>query len=102
MSTLEGQCGQQLVTPQFIREVSSSMTKFLPSNVVSSLSEIVGTEHVITDPDRLLVYESDGLTAYRRSPRAVVLPSSTEELSAVIRLLHNNGVEVVPRGAGTG
>lgn len=99
---LEGQSGQQLVASQFIREVSSSMTKLLPSNVVSSLSEIVGSEHVITDPDRLLVYESDGLTAYRRSPRAVVLPSSTEELSAVIRLLHKNGVEVIPRGAGTG
>ena len=102
MSMLEGQSGQQLVASQFIREVSSSMTKLLPSNVVSSLSEIVGSEHVITDPDRLLVYESDGLTAYRRSPRAVVLPSSTAELSAVIRLLHKNGVEVIPRGAGTG
>ncbi|MEO2121879.1 MAG: FAD-binding oxidoreductase, partial [bacterium] len=70
------------------------MTQPLPSSVASDLAEIVGHEHVITDPDRLLVYESDGLTAYRRSPRAVVLPSSTEEISAVVGLLHSNGIEV--------
>ncbi len=78
------------------------MTRPLPSTVVSDLAEIVGHEHVITDPERLLVYESDGLTAYRRPPRAVVLPSSTEEISAVVELLHSNGIEVIPRGAGTG
>ncbi len=83
-------------------KVSSGMTRRLPSTVVSDLAKIVGHEHVITDPDRLLVYESDGLTAYRRPPRAVVLPSSTEEISAVVGLLHSNGIEVIPRGAGTG
>jgi len=62
----------------------------------------VGAEHVITDPDRLLVYEADGLTAYRWPPRGVVLPATTEEVSAVMRLLHGSGIPVVPRGAGTG
>jgi glycolate oxidase subunit GlcD len=70
--------------------------------VVRALGDIVGRERVITDPDRLLVYESDGLTAYRVLPRAVVLPSSTEEVAAVVRLLHGEGISVVPRGAGTG
>ena len=78
------------------------MTRPLPSAVVSDLSEIVGRRHVITDPDRLLVYESDGLTAYRIPPRAVVLPASTEEISAVVEVLHRKGVAVIPRGAGTG
>jgi glycolate oxidase subunit GlcD len=63
---------------------------------------MVGAEHVITDPDRLLVYEADGLTAYRWPPRAVVLPATTDEVSAVMRLLHGAGIPVVPRGAGTG
>ncbi len=62
----------------------------------------MGATHVITDPDRLLAYESDGLTAYRVSPRAVVLPASTEEVSQVVTLLHREGVDIVPRGAGTG
>lgn len=57
---------------------------------------------MITDPDRLVAYESDGLTAYRVSPRAVVLPGDTEEVSAVVKLLHAEGIEIVPRGAGTG
>ena len=78
------------------------MTRPLPFAVVSDLSEIVGRRHVITDPDRLLVYESDGLTAYRIPPRAVVLPASTEEISAVVEVLHRKGVAVIPRGAGTG
>jgi len=74
----------------------------LEAALVRSLREIVGEEHVITDSNRLLVYESDGLTAYRETPRAVVLPGSTEEVSASVRLLHREGIPIVPRGAGTG
>ena len=74
----------------------------LPASLVRGLSDVVGPSHVITDPNRLLVYESDGLTAYRLRPRAVVLPASTEEVASVVRLLHAEGVAVVPRGAGTG
>lgn len=78
------------------------MIRPLASDVVRGLDDIVGADHVITDPDRLLVYESDGLTAYRVLPRAVVLPGATEEVAAVVRLLHLEGIEIVPRGAGTG
>jgi len=74
----------------------------LDARVVRALRDVVGTEHVVTDPDRLVVYESDGLTAYRVSPRAVVLPGSTDEVAAVVKLLHAARVPVVPRGAGTG
>jgi len=78
------------------------MIRPLASDVVRGLDDIVGADHVITDPDRLLVYESDGLTAYRVLPRAVVLPGATEEVAAVVRLLHLEGIVIVPRGAGTG
>jgi glycolate oxidase subunit GlcD len=63
---------------------------------------MVGRDHVITEADRLLVYESDGLSAYRWPPRAVVLPATAGEASGVLRLLHAEGIPVVPRGAGTG
>ncbi|MEX0936123.1 MAG: FAD-linked oxidase C-terminal domain-containing protein [Gemmatimonadota bacterium] len=63
---------------------------------------MVGDAAVILDPDRLLVYESDGLTQYRFPPSAVVLPASTDEVSAVLRALHDAGTSFVPRGAGTG
>jgi glycolate oxidase subunit GlcD len=74
----------------------------LDSGLVRALSAVVGAQHVVTDPDRLVVYESDGLTSYRMAPRAVVLPGSTEEVSAVVRALHESSIPVVPRGAGTG
>lgn len=69
---------------------------------MQQLRDIVGAAHVITDPDRLMVYESDGLTAYRWPPRAVVLPASTGEMAGVMRLLFEAGIPMVPRGAGTG
>jgi len=80
----------------------SKRSPSIPSGVARRLSDIVGAKHVITDPDHMLVYESDGLTAYRVMPRAVVLPASTEEVAEVVAALHAEGIEVVPRGAGTG
>jgi glycolate oxidase len=58
-------------------------------------------EAVIADPISLKPYETDGLSAYRQMPLAVVLPETTEEVAAVMRFCHANGVRVVPRGAGT-
>jgi glycolate oxidase subunit GlcD len=70
--------------------------------LVKNLRALLGPGQVISDPDELLVYECDGLTHYRHRPRAVVFPDSTEEVSAVMRLLSRERVAVVPRGAGTG
>jgi len=74
----------------------------LPLPLIRRLGELVGRDHVITEADRLVVYESDGLSAYRWPPRAVILPATTEEAAGVLRLLHGEGIPVVPRGAGTG
>jgi FAD/FMN-containing dehydrogenase len=78
------------------------MARSIDAAILRSLRDIVGRDHLITDPDRLVVYESDGLTAYRVAPGAVVLPGSTEEVASVVALLHAADVPVVPRGAGTG
>ncbi len=78
------------------------MPPTLPASVHRRLGELVGPEHVITDPNHLLVYESDGLTAYRWPPRAVVLPATTAEVAGVMAVLRRAGIPVVPRGAGTG
>ncbi|WP_131829804.1 FAD-binding oxidoreductase, partial [Teichococcus deserti] len=56
---------------------------------------------VIGDAVRLKAYETDGLSAYRQPPLAVVLPTSTEQVAAVLRFCHQNNVRVIPRGAGT-
>jgi glycolate oxidase subunit GlcD len=74
----------------------------LPPALLPDLIAAVGPDWVISDPDRLLVYEADAQTAHTRVPLAVVLPSDTEEVSQVARALHEHGVPMVPRGAGTG
>ena len=48
------------------------------------------------------MYECDGLPQHKHRPRAVVFPSSTEEVAEVLRLLAREGVSFSPRGAGTG
>ncbi len=69
--------------------------------IVARLQAILPGDAVIFEPTEVKVYECDGLTAYRCPPLAVVLPSSTAEVSAVLRACHDLGVKVVPRGAGT-
>lgn len=72
------------------------------SPLIAALQQIVSPGAVISEPDRLLVYESDGLAHHRGQPSAVVLPADTLQAAQVVRLLHEAGVPVVPRGAGTG
>jgi glycolate oxidase subunit GlcD len=74
----------------------------LDGALAERLRQAVGADGVITDPSALLVYESDGLTAYRARPRAAVLPHDTAEVAAVVRLLGEANVPFVARGAGTG
>lgn len=74
----------------------------IPESVLKGLRGAVGDDGLITDPSRLVVYESDGLTAYRRPPAAVVLPRSTAEVQAVVKLLAGADLEFLPRGSGTG
>jgi FAD/FMN-containing dehydrogenase len=74
----------------------------LDSGLVRALIAELGDDAVVTDPDALIVYETDGLTAHRVRPRALLLPASTEEVAAAVKLLNHANVPYVPRGAGTG
>ena len=69
--------------------------------IIAALRAIVPGEGVIVDESELRAYECDGLTAYRQLPMVVVLPSTTEQVSQVLRTCKEMGVKVVPRGAGT-
>src|SRR5205085_2061423 len=69
--------------------------------IAGALSAIVPGEGVIESPVEMRAYETDGLTAYRQLPLLVVLPSTTEQVSRVLRYCHENRIKVVPRGAGT-
>jgi glycolate oxidase len=69
--------------------------------VVARLRAALPGESVIDAPEELRAYECDALTAYACPPLAVALPASTEEVAAVLRICHEEGVPVVPRGSGT-
>jgi glycolate oxidase len=70
--------------------------------VIAELERAVGAAHVMTDPAQVASYACDGLTGYRVTPSAVVLPASTDEVAACVRICCEAGVPYVARGAGTG
>jgi glycolate oxidase len=69
--------------------------------IIEELRRIVPGEGVIVSDAERRAYESDGFTAYRQPPMVVVLPSRVEQVAAVLRYCKQNGIKVVPRGAGT-
>jgi len=71
------------------------------ARIVERLLSVLPSEAVIHDPSETRAYECDALTAYKCPPLAAVLPASTEEVSAVLKICHEEGVPVVPRGSGT-
>src|SRR5215813_14209841 len=66
-----------------------------------ALRTMVPAEGVIDTEREMRPYQSDGLTAYRQLPMVVALPHTTDQGAAVLRYCHQNGIKVVPRGAGT-
>jgi glycolate oxidase len=70
--------------------------------IVADLRAIVPGEGVIDSEAGRRAYECDALTAYRQMPMVVVLPSTTDQVAQVLRYCRDNGIKVVPRGAGTG
>jgi glycolate oxidase len=73
----------------------------LPPGFVEEVSAIVGPTFVHTDADTRARYGVDALK--RGSPAdVVVLPASTDEVAAILKLANRRRVPVTPRGGGTG
>jgi glycolate dehydrogenase FAD-linked subunit len=72
------------------------------AELVRGLQAICGAEHVLTHPDALATYRSDGLAHYRQTPLAAVLPASAQEVQRVVEACFQSRVPWVARGAGTG
>ena len=70
-------------------------------SLVTALRAALPPDAVIDDPAETRAYECDALSAYRCQPLAVVLPRTTAEVAATLRICHAQGVPVVPRGSGT-
>jgi glycolate oxidase len=74
----------------------------LVAQLAAQLAAIVGARQVIHEPAQLATYECDALASFRARPGLVVLPASTDQVVAVMKLARAAGLPVVPRGAGTG
>ncbi|MCL6285874.1 FAD-binding protein [Ruegeria sp. 2012CJ41-6] len=69
--------------------------------LLARLRTVLPDDALIHDISETRAYECDALTAYRCPPMVAVLPASTQEVSDVLRICHEEGVPVVPRGSGT-
>jgi glycolate oxidase len=72
------------------------------AELVRRLQRICGADHVLTHPDALATYRSDGLAHYRQTPLAAVLPGTGEEVREAVRACFEARVPWVARGSGTG
>ena len=79
----------------------SSETLSRRTEIINSLSNLVGKDCVVSDEESMRVFESDGLTAYRALPMVVVLPETVSQVSEVLRYCNAEKIKVVPRGSGT-
>jgi len=80
----------------------STLTDSRKRDLRRELESIVGPGAVLSDPDELLVYESDGLTLFRALADFVVFPTSARHVSAIVKLANRESLPFVARGAGTG
>src|SRR5688572_20812571 len=69
--------------------------------LIEGLGRIYPPGRLLVSRAALMPYESDGLTAFRTRPRAVVLPERREEVVETVRLCHTLKVPFVARGSGT-
>ncbi|MDV3350390.1 glycolate oxidase subunit GlcD [Leptothoe sp. LEGE 181152] len=70
--------------------------------IVQEFVNVLSDDQVVRRKEELLVYECDGLTSYRQRPAVVVLPKTTEEVAAAVKVCDRNNIPFVTRGAGTG
>jgi glycolate oxidase len=71
--------------------------------VVDELIRLLGVENVKFDPEELEKYSHDETSGVEAQiPLAVVFPTSTEQVSMILRWANERRVPIVPRGAGTG
>ncbi len=74
----------------------------MDAGILSEFRALVGERGLISSAEELHTYECDGLTNFRVMPLAVLLPASTEQVQAIVRICHRERIPFVARGSGTG
>jgi FAD/FMN-containing dehydrogenase len=70
--------------------------------LIAGLREIAGARHCLTEPQDTAPFLTDWRGLYRGAARAVVLPETTAEVQAIVRLAHVHAAPIVPQGGNSG
>jgi len=73
----------------------------IESEHIAQLKRIVGTENILTSKEDLAAYSYDASVTWAHTPDAVVLPTTAEQVSQILKLANENKISVTPRGGGT-
>ena len=74
----------------------------MSTGVLRQLRDIVGSGHVIVEPDVMASYAVDWTGRFAGRPTAVVRPGDGHEVAGVVALCKEAGVALVPQGGNTG
>lgn len=74
----------------------------LTPELIISFSTIVGKENALSDNDSKLVYGQDETEDFSFSPELILKPSTTQQVSEIMKLANRHRIPVTPRGGGTG
>ncbi len=70
--------------------------------LTTALQRILPPDAILVDEEELRPYECDALSAYRKLPMIVVLPSTIKQVQSIVKLCFQHNIPVIARGAGTG
>jgi glycolate oxidase len=85
-----------------VRETSPTARQAQQAEVAALLSRSLPAASLLVDREALKPYECDGLSAYRETPLAVAIPTTEEQVAAVLATALETRTPVVARGSGTG
>lgn len=74
----------------------------LSTEILAQLTAIVGENRIKTDDDSLQHWGKDHTKHFEPNPSAIVFPSTTEQVQAIVKLANQHGIVITPSGGRTG
>lgn len=76
----------------------------MPADLTSALASLASrfpADRFLKSEAHLAAYESDGLTAFKARPQAIVIPETAEEVIETVKFCAEHKIPFVARGSGT-
>src|SRR5262245_14611341 len=73
----------------------------MSSAPLQKLASVFPPQRLLSKPEQLAAYESDGLTAFRKRPLAVAIPETPDEVVTLVRLCYDEKLPFVAPGSVT-